>query len=120
MRESFYLTKNKTLSPSEKRLLKKEIQEKWTKLLLDEIKDVEPQYILSLGSPAWESFRDNLLDDKSVSKKPVTQVHGLRFEIGDTGIMYVPLAFFPGTSQYLRDSYFEYFESGINPIKEMT
>ena len=29
---------------------------------------------------------------------------------------YIPMAFIPGTSQYLRDSYFEYFENEVKNV----
>lgn len=87
--------------------------EKWAGLLKEEIIKVSPEYIISFGSRTWEALKEIFKDDL-VNKSKVTKEHGNVFPITkeiQTNI--IPLAFIPGTSQYLRTSYIDYLEQGL-------
>jgi len=119
--EDFYVTDfvKLRLNTSEMResLKLKTIKTRWSGLLQEEIRLVSPPLTMSFGANAWESLRK--LVQPELDKIPVTKVHGNLYNItGD--VHYIPLAFIPGASSYLKDSYFMYLNEGLREqIKHM-
>jgi hypothetical protein len=116
--EDFYVTdyvKLRTDTKTMRETLKLPgLKEEWDKLLQKEIELVKPNIVISFGANAWNSIRP--LIDPYPSKAPVTQIHGDVFKLNNN-IDYIPLAFVPGTSSYIKDSYFKYFIKGLIAMK---
>lgn len=88
-----------------------QVNNEWRDLLLKEIEIVSPSIIFSFGGNAWGYMRDACAPS---SKLSVTNVHGDCFKFGESD--YIPLAFVPGTSSYLKSSYFDYLRLGLQNI----
>ncbi len=86
------------------------------KLIKKEIKIVKPKLIFVIGTRAWESIKEIYgLEPKQSCKKEekVTKAHGYLFKIKN-GPYVIPLAHFSGRNNYLRESYLDYLEEGVN------
>ena len=95
---------------------KKKVKAAWDKLLKEEIHCLSPSIIVSFGGNAWTSLRELVLPE--AVEGAVTKVHGDHYKIlGEYD--YIPLAFIPGTSSYLKDSYFDYFKKGLRSMNKI-
>jgi uracil-DNA glycosylase len=83
--------------------------------LNSELDALDPDLIFSFGSRCWQVLYRNLdlepVDPEDVLTDTVTNSHGYAFEYDDGYV--IPLTHFSGRNTFLRNSYYEYLQSGI-------
>lgn len=90
-------------------------------LIKMEIEHVSPKLIFTISSRSWEMLQkiyNDMFENLDDDDKKIIRAHGKLFKIKN-GPYIIPLAHFSGRNNFLRTSYFDYLQKGLNKYKKI-